>query len=319
MSPPVVGMAFTRPPRIAWAILGLALLGVSSGGPLLASMPEVPPILRASWRLWATSLVLAPGLYVQRDWLIDHGYDLNSSIILVASGIALAVHFAAWTWSLDHTSLAHSLLFVTSHPIVIVSFMVIMTRRLDWVLISGAMVGFGGAALALLDASPTGEVTYAGDAAAFLGAVAGAAYLGAGRLLRSTGEMPLFVYAFPVTLISASLLSLISIALESPSSTIGAHPLGWIDPSYLLPVTALALGAGLLGHTGLNASLRWMPPIVVSVGLLFEPILGTAIGYVILGELEIGIWTPIGGAMMIIGASILTVWLDRESNIEGTD
>ena len=92
-----------------------------------------------------------------------------------------------------------------------------------------------------------------------------------------------------------------------------------IDPSYLLPVTALALGAGLLGHTGLNASLRWMPPIVVSVGLLFEPILGTAIGYVILGELEIGIWTPIGGAMMIIGASILTVWLDRESNIEGTD
>ena len=139
------------------------------------------------------------------------------------------------------------------------------------------------------------------------------------RLMRSTGEMPLFVYAFPVTLISASLLSLISIALESPSSTIGAHPLGWIDPSYLLPVTALALGAGLLGHTGLNASLRWMPPIVVSVGLLFEPILGTAIGYVILGELEIGIWTPIGGAMMITGASILTVWLDRESNIEGTD
>ena len=84
-------------------------------------------------------------------------------------------------------------------------------------------------------------------------------------------------------------------------------------------MTALALGAGLLGHTGLNASLRWMPPIVVSVGLLFEPILGTAIGYVILGELEIGIWTPIGGAMMITGASILTVWLDRESNIEGTD
>ena len=87
----MVGMAFTRPPRIAWAILGLALLGVSSGGPLLASMPEVPPILRASWRLWATSLVLAPGLYVQRGWLIDHGYDLNMSIILVASGIALAV------------------------------------------------------------------------------------------------------------------------------------------------------------------------------------------------------------------------------------
>ena len=81
----------------------------------------------------------------------------------------------------------------------------------------------------------------------------------------------------------------------------------------------MALGAGLLGHTGLNASLKWMPPIVVSVGLLFEPILGTAIGYVVLGELEMGIWTPIGGVMMIIGATILTVWLDRESNSKGTD
>ena len=312
-------MAYAKAPRSAWAILGLALLGVSSGGPLLASMPDVPPILRASWRLWATSLVLVPGLYAQRSWLIDHGYDLRSSSILAASGIALAIHFAAWTWSLDHTSLAHSLLFVTSHPIVIVSFMVLMMRRMDWLLVSGALVGFGGAALALLDASPTGEVTYVGDAAAFLGAVAGAAYLGAGRLLRSTGEMPLFVYAFPVTFISACLLSLISIVLESPSSTIGAHPLGWVDASYLLPVSALALGAGLLGHTGLNASLKWMPPIVVSVGLLFEPILGTAIGYVVLGELEIGIWTPIGGVMMIIGATILTVWLDRESNSKGTD
>ena len=183
-------MAYAKAPRSAWAILGLALLGVSSGGPLLASMPDVPPILRASWRLWATSLVLVPGLYVQRSWFIDHGYDLRSSSILAASGIALAIHFAAWTWSLDHTSLAHSLLFVTSHPIVIVSFMVLMMRRMDWLLVSGALVGFGGAALALLDASPTGDVTYVGDAAAFLGAVAGAAYLGAGRLLRSTGEMP---------------------------------------------------------------------------------------------------------------------------------
>ena len=138
ISPHGAGMAYAKAPRSAWAILGLALLGVSSGGPLLASMPEVPPILRASWRLWATSLVLVPGLYVQRSWFIDHGYDLRSSSILAASGIALAIHFAAWTWSLDHTSLAHSLLFVTSHPIVIVSFMVLMMRRMDWVLVSGA-------------------------------------------------------------------------------------------------------------------------------------------------------------------------------------
>lgn len=312
-------MVYTRPPKLAWGILGIALLGVSSGGPLLASMPEVPPFLRASWRLWATSIVLAPGLYVQRAWFFEQGLDLRSAAMVLMSGIALAVHFAAWTWSLDHTSLAHSLLFVTSHPIVIVTAMVIVQRKFDMVLVSGAMIGFLGAALALLDASPTGDVTYAGDAAAFVGAVAGAAYLGAGRLLRSTGKMPLFVYAFPVTFISAFILSLISVWLETPPDSISSHPLGWLGPSYFLPVSALALGAGLLGHTGLNASLRWMPPIIVSVALLFEPILGTAIGYVILGQLKIGLWTPIGGVLMIIGASILTIWLDRESKHKGTD
>ena len=96
------------------------------------------------------------------------------------------------------------------------------------------------------DSSPSGEVTYAGDAAAFLGAIAGAAYLGAGRVLRSTGGMPLFIYVFPVTFIAATILSVISFAIGTPTS-ISPHPLGWLDPSYILPISAMALGAGLSG------------------------------------------------------------------------
>ncbi|MEK9865985.1 MAG: hypothetical protein VW544_06420, partial [Euryarchaeota archaeon] len=109
-------MTIARPPRHAWVILALALVGVSSGGPLLASIPEVPPMLRASWRLWATTIVLAPGFYAQRAWFTNADIRHGTLMILIGSGIALAIHFAAWTWSLDHTSLAHSLLFVTSHP-----------------------------------------------------------------------------------------------------------------------------------------------------------------------------------------------------------
>ena len=142
---------------------------------MLASIPEVPPMLRASWRLWATTIVLAPGFYAQRAWFTNADIRHGTLMILIGSGIALAIHFAAWTWSLDHTSLAHSLLFVTSHPLVIVCAMALIRGRLDWMLMGGAALGFLGAALALLDSSPSGEVTYAGDAAAFLGAVAGAA------------------------------------------------------------------------------------------------------------------------------------------------
>ena len=310
-------MTYERPPAMAWAILAIALFGVSSGGPLLASM-DTPPVLRASWRLWATSIVLLPGFMVQLRWAENEIYDLRTISMILLSGFALAIHFAAWTWSLDHTSLAHSLLFVTSHPIVIVSAMFVIERKADPLLICGASLGFMGAGLALLDASDSGSVTYAGDAAAFLGAVAGAAYLAIGRILRSGSKIPLFIYAFPVTTVSAIILTGLSASVESTASTIDAHPLGWIGSEYFLTVVALALGAGLLGHTGLNAALRWLPPIIISVGLLFEPILGSVIGLLVLGTIEVGFWTVLGGIMMIVGAIILTFWLESRTEPRST-
>ena len=311
-------MTYERPPAMAWAILAIALFGVSSGGPLLASM-DTPPVLRASWRLWATSIVLLPGFMVQLRWAENEIYDLRNFSMILLSGFALAIHFAAWTWSLDHTSLAHSLLFVTSHPIVIVSAMFVIERKADPLLICGASLGFMGAGLALLDASDSGSVTYAGDAAAFLGAVAGAAYLAVGRILRSDSKIPLFIYAFPVTTVSAIILTLLSASFESTAPDIGGHPLGWIGNEYFLTVVALAFGAGLLGHTGLNAALRWLPPIIISVGLLFEPILGSVIGLLVLGTIEVGVWTVLGGIMMIAGATILTFWLESRTEPRSTN
>jgi drug/metabolite transporter (DMT)-like permease len=280
---------------------------------------DTPPVLRASWRLWATSIVLLPGFIAQLRCVENEAYNLRTASLISLSGFALAIHFAAWTWSLDHTSLAHSLLFVTSHPIVIVSAMLVMERKVDFLLITGASLGFMGAGLALLDASDSGSVTYAGDAAAFLGAVAGAAYLAVGRILRSGSKIPLFIYAFPVTTVSAIILTLLSASIESPAPAIDSHPLGWIGSEYLLTVVALAFGAGLLGHTGLNAALRWLPPIIISVGLLFEPILGSVIGLLVLGTIEVGLWTVLGGIMMIAGAVILTFWLESRTEPRSTN
>jgi drug/metabolite transporter (DMT)-like permease len=280
---------------------------------------DTPPVLRASWRLWATSIVLLPGFIGQLRCVEKEAYNLRTASLISLSGFALAIHFAAWTWSLDHTSLAHSLLFVTSHPIVIVSAMLVMERKVDFLLITGASLGFMGAGLALLDASDSGSVTYAGDAAAFLGAVAGAAYLAVGRILRSGSKIPLFIYAFPVTTVSAIILTLLSASIESPAPAIDSHPLGWIGSEYLLTVVALAFGAGLLGHTGLNAALRWLPPIIISVGLLFEPILGSVIGLLVLGTIEVGLWTVLGGIMMIAGAVILTFWLESRTEPRSTN
>ncbi len=76
---------------------------------------------------------------------------------------------------------------------------------------------------------------------------------------------------------------------------------GWIDLVWLPVIAYLALGPGLVGHTGINAVLKWFPPIVISVSVLIEPILGTFIG-IIIGTADIpDNWTLIGGTIILIG------------------
>ena len=66
-------------------------------------------------------------------------------------------------------------------------------------------------------------------------------------------------------------------------------------------IAYLAIGPGLVGHTGINGVLKWLPPIVISVSVLIEPILGTFIG-IMLGTAQYpDVWTLIGGSIILIG------------------
>ena len=107
-------------PAWVWGLLVGAVIGVSSAGALFQHVDAVPPLLRASWRLQLTSIVLAPlALWQWRstDEHIKEQYWSRSAWLLMgASGVALAAHFGAWVASLDETTLTHSLLFVTRPP-----------------------------------------------------------------------------------------------------------------------------------------------------------------------------------------------------------
>ena len=68
---------------------------------------------------------------------------------------------------------------------------------------------------------------------------------------------------------------------------------------------------------GINTALRWISPIVVSVALIFEPVIGGAIGWAITGDAYIGTWTLIGGPLMLVGAIMVT--LEESRNTQNTD
>ena len=306
-------------PRSAWLLLFVALFAVSSAGAVLQSMTEVPPILRASWRMQGTALILLPGFIFQLYNLDRSIFNMKDFMIIFISSIFLAAHFGSWVWSLDHTSLVHSLLFVTSHPLVVVLLMPILGSEIRKGHILGASIGFFGAALTLKDIDSGGEVTLIGNLFAFIGAVTVVGYLFSGRYLRSERNMPLFIYAFPVTFLSAVWLTPTSVIIEGTGFSQAVPEIsifGWTDIAWILWVGYLSLGPGLMGHTGINAVLRWFSPLIVSIALLFEPVIGGLIGYLWNGEISLGIWTVIGGILMLIGAILVKF---EEANEQTSD
>ena len=58
-------------PAHVWLVLGVAICGVSSAGAIFTHVDEIDPLLRASWRLQLTALILAP-LAVWQLYQIDH-------------------------------------------------------------------------------------------------------------------------------------------------------------------------------------------------------------------------------------------------------
>ena len=288
----------SRTPPLVWGLLVAGVLGVSSAGAILSHVDSIPPLMRASWRLQITVLMLLPfAIWQYREMDLESRSRLTEKktvLIILGSGVALAAHFGTWVTSLDHTSLAHSLLFVTSHPIIIVAGTALLVRRPHRLETIGALVGLLGAGITLLDAGNDGEVTLWGDMLAFAGAITVVGYIVAGRILREW--MPVFVYAVPVTLIGGILLIPFSIIMGEETAA-----LGWIESDLLSWFILLAFLAGIVGHTGLNACLRWLPPLTISFAVTLEPIIGAFIGWFFFSEGVPGKWTWIGGSILILG------------------
>lgn len=291
-------------PAHVWLVLGVAICGVSSAGAIFTHVDDIPPLLRASWRLQLTALILAPLALWQFNSIDEEVksklFEMSTGKIILASGAFLALHFGFWVTSLDYTSLTHSLLFVTAHPLVILIGMFLFVRKPNGMELIGGIAAFAGAAISMLDAGDVQgdrSVTFFGDQLAFLGAVFVVGYIVCGRILREW--MPLFIYAFPVTLLGGLLLLPASMLLEADYSNYGAF--GYIGHETLVWFVLLAFIAGILGHTGLNYCLKYVSPLLISISVTLEPVLGSIIGWMFFSTGVPGMWTWIGGPILMLG------------------
>ena len=69
----------------------------------------------------------------------------------------------------------------------------------------------------------------------------------------------------------------------------------------------MALISQLLGHTGMNAALRWFSPSAVSFSTLLEPVFAAALALAIFGETLSAI--AVAGACVLLASIGTVLWI----------
>ena len=94
---------------------------------------------------------------------------------------------------------------------------------------------------------------------------------------------------------------------------VAGYPLtGYMDETYGY-FLLLALGPQLLGHTTFNYALKRVPPVLIAILLLAEPIGSSVLAYLILGEVP-GSTLFVGGGIILCGIG-MAVWPKRRARV----
>jgi drug/metabolite transporter (DMT)-like permease len=274
----------------------LLLVGISaaSTASIFIKLCEAPALIIAAYRLVFASLVLLPFACRQKVWK-----DWSKSKIrwLALSGIFLSLHFAFWIGSLQYTSVASSVVLVSTHPIFVgIGSQLFLKEHLGINLILGIGLSvLGSGLISFGDLSVSGEAL-AGDGLALLGAIAVSGYFLVGRKIRR--DQNLLSYIFPVYSIAGVALVILACLFQNPF-------FGYKTSNYFF-FFLLALIPQLIGHTTFNWALRYIPASLVAITILGEPVGSTILAYFILGE-RLNLWKVFGGLTIFVGI-LVALW-----------
>lgn len=270
-------------------VLGVALLAVSHGA-IFARLADAAPLAIAAWRLGLACLVVLPlAVSASRPGRLPSG----PVALAAGAGALLALHFAAWITSLDYTSIARSVLLVSTAPIwvAVIEFVIGRGAPARSTIIALACATAGAAVVS--SGGSNGNASVQGDLLAVAGAIAMAGYLLLSRQAQS--ELSFRAY-LGIAYGSAALLLWLAVLVTRT-------PAFGFDATTWWALAGMALVSQLIGHSGYNWSLRHLSPLFVAVALIGEPVLASCLGWWLLGE-ELDWRTGTGGALILAGIAL---------------
>ncbi|MBN1148438.1 MAG: DMT family transporter [Anaerolineales bacterium] len=299
----------SRPSLPPLLVLAFGILAVSTASIFIRyAQADMPSLVIAGGRLAIATLVLAPVAVARRRAELA-GLRRGDLALALLSGLFLALHFAAWISSLEYTTVASSVVLVSTVPlwVALLAPFTIKERVSRPALAGMALALAGGAIVGVSDscawdgarlACPSlGEFlqgeAFLGDLLALSGALTAGGYMLIGRRLR--GRVSALSYVFVVYGMAAVVLLVIVFAA-------GETFLGYPPNAYLWLVL-LALFPQLIGHSTYNWALGYLSAAYVSIALLGEPVGSTILAYLLLDE------TPtllkIFGAILILAGIVV--------------
>jgi drug/metabolite transporter (DMT)-like permease len=276
-------MSDGRARAVTMLVIGACVIGLA---PILVRLSAAGPAATGFWRLvFALPLLVISARRQAGGWS-------GTSRFAVLAGAAFAFDLACWHYGIANTSVSKATVLANITPIVVtaLAWLVLRQRPAPLFLVAVALSVTGSAVMALSKGTGvTGPNPMLGDTLSAVTSVWYALYfLAMSEARRRHGTSQVMFWSS-----LTGLPILLTIAWALGERIVPATAGGW----------AACVGLGVV-HVGGQGSIAWalgrLPPSTASVTVLVQPVVTTALGWLLFGEL-LSPWQAAGAALALAG------------------
>jgi len=280
----------------------IGVIGISLSS-IFVKYSQAPSVVTAACRLIWTVILMTPVVLGKGEVRLEFfRVDRKTVVLSALSGLFLAIHFALWFESLNHTSVASSTTIVCTEVIwVSLGFCLFLKGRLTKKAIAAIAVTLVGSMMIAWADSGTGGGHLYGDVLSLLAAVAVAVYTLIGRVVREKASTT--VYTYIVYLSCAIVLGV--------TCLVQGYSIFGYGISALVVGLLLAVFSTILGHSIFSWCLKYFSPAFVSASKLCEPVVAAILAAFLF--MEIPTMMQLLGGGLILGGVYYYSRIERET------
>ncbi|OOE10741.1 DMT family transporter [Fictibacillus arsenicus] len=267
-------------------IIGIIAVSFSS---IFVKWSDAPVSVQGMYRLLFTLFLMLP--FTLKHIIALKSITLREWILLLLSGIFLALHFLFWMGSLKLTTVASSTILLSLQPVFVMAGAYFAFReKTSKPAIIGMLVAITGAVMIGWGDIGISKQHIHGDILSILGTIVVAVHMLIGQKLLKT--IPAAIYSFSVFLSAVIVFAVYNALLQIPMT-------GYSDKDWGI-FLLLAIVPTVFGHVLFNWLLKYVTAATISMAILGEPVGASLLAYLLLNEtLTFSQWT--GGAIVLLG------------------